>query len=129
MTIGRGEGMTKDEKNKEKKILTQKIAERVYLLRKRQGLSQEAVELEADLADNYLGLVENGKKCPTIYTCYRIAKALRVSLPELVDFEKMKTDDETEFAIQRLVFSLRELPPDKIIPAISVIENMLKLGK
>ncbi len=48
-------------------------------LRKRVGLSQEQLALEADLQRNYISLMELGRYQPTITTLFKVAQALKVS--------------------------------------------------
>ena len=52
--------------------------------RKKQGLSQEALALEANLQRNYISLIERGINQPTITTIFKLAAALGVKPSELV---------------------------------------------
>lgn len=54
-------------------------------LREKYGISQETLAFEADLTRNYISLLENGKRSPTLNTMLRISKALQVSLVQLVE--------------------------------------------
>ena len=65
--------------------INSKIGLKVKLLRTKLKLSQEELAERAELSKNSIGAIERGTSSPTIETLYRIAKALKVSLPELVD--------------------------------------------
>ena len=61
------------------------IANNLRRLRKKMGLSQEKLARLADISLNTLTIIESGfAKKPTIQTVVKLAKALEVSLDELV---------------------------------------------
>ena len=61
------------------------IGQNVRKLRKKKGLSQEKLARMADISLNALTKIESGfAKKPTIQTAVKLAKALEVSLDELV---------------------------------------------
>lgn len=70
--------------------INSKIGLKVKLLRTKLKLSQEELAERAELSKNFVGAIERGTSSPTIETLYRIAKALKVSLPELVDTAKIE---------------------------------------
>ena len=48
-------------------------------LRKQQGLSQEALALDAGVERNYISLIELGKNSPSIRILFKLSKALDIS--------------------------------------------------
>lgn len=58
---------------------------RIRGLRKRRGLSQEALALQAGLDRTYIGGVERGERNISLENIAKLATALKVSLPELFD--------------------------------------------
>jgi len=66
-------------------FLYQKFGERIERLRKEKGLTQEVLAEKAGLHRAYFWDIENGRNI-SIKTCYKIAKALDVSLSKLFDF-------------------------------------------
>ncbi len=55
-------------------------------LRERQGLSQRALAQRVKVTDAYIAMLETGKrKNPSLAVLKRLAKALRVSVSELVE--------------------------------------------
>jgi len=64
----------------------QNLAKNVKRLREAKGLSQEKLARLADVANNTLIKMETGEnKNPTLETLVRVAKALDVSINELVN--------------------------------------------
>ena len=63
----------------------QNLAKNIERLRKAKGLSQEKLARLADVANNTLIKMESGKnKNPTLETLKKVAKALEVSVDELI---------------------------------------------
>ena len=66
-----------------KKILIA-FGEKVRQLRKEKGLSQEKLSFKADLHRTYIGMIERAEKNITLTNIDKIAKALEVSVSELM---------------------------------------------
>ena len=60
------------------------FGKRVREVRSLRGLSQEKLGQKIRMSRNYIGMVERGERNPTITTASSMAKALRVTLSELV---------------------------------------------
>ena len=60
------------------------FGERVRELRKRKGLSQEALALACDLDRTYIGGVERGERNISLINIHKIAKSLDVRPRELL---------------------------------------------
>lgn len=69
-----------------KKQFTLKLAKRIRQVREEKGMSQEELAHEAGLYRTYVGHIEAGRYSPSAYVVYKIAKALKVSLPDLFRF-------------------------------------------
>lgn len=54
------------------------FGERVKVVRKNQGLSQEELAAKADLHRTYIGMIERGEKNITLLNILKIARALNV---------------------------------------------------
>ena len=67
-----------------------KVGLKIKLLRTKLGMSQEVLAEKSSLSKNAIGAIERGTSSPTIDSLERIAKALTVSLPELVDTSKIE---------------------------------------
>lgn len=72
---------------KDRKFL-KALGKRIRDLRKKQGISQDQLGYECDVHGEYIGRIERGLQSPTISTLNDIAKALGVSLRNLLDFEE-----------------------------------------
>jgi transcriptional regulator with XRE-family HTH domain len=57
----------------------------VRRLRQQRGLTQEKLAFEAEIDLTYMGGIERGKRNPSLLVMARIADALAVSLPKLLE--------------------------------------------
>lgn len=63
------------------------ISDNIRNLRKKKSLTQERLAELANINTTYLGKIERGESSPTIDTLAKIAKALDMSLLDLLYFE------------------------------------------
>jgi transcriptional regulator with XRE-family HTH domain len=61
-----------------------RVAMQIKALREKRGLSQQALADKAGLSRTYLARLETARQDPTLSTLEKLAKALKVKLPELV---------------------------------------------
>lgn len=66
------------------KSITQRVAARIVELRRRRGMTQDDVAAKAGIHRISLVRIERGVKKPTLETLDKIARALRVTLVDLV---------------------------------------------
>ncbi|ALJ05182.1 hypothetical protein APS56_08620 [Pseudalgibacter alginicilyticus] len=72
----------------EKEIIKQ-IGDNVRQLRLERHLSQFQLQVDANVAKNQIGRIERGEHIPNIITVIKIAKALNVSISEIIDLKKI----------------------------------------
>ncbi len=63
------------------------FGKRIRELRLAQKLSQSALAEKSCLHTNYIGMIERGERNPSLVNVDKLAKALNVSLPELLKVE------------------------------------------
>jgi transcriptional regulator with XRE-family HTH domain len=106
--------------------ITEKAANRIRLLRKERGLSQESLALASGLNIAYIGNIERCLKCPTIDTLNRIASALNVSLSELLYFDEPKEDAHSE-SLKKIEFSIKNLSDEDAMRIAEIVTEIVKL--
>ncbi len=62
-----------------------KLGQQIKELRKKLDMTQEDLAFKVGVDRSYMGFVERGEKNPTLSTMMKIARALKVSLQELLD--------------------------------------------
>jgi ribosome-binding protein aMBF1 (putative translation factor) len=74
----------------EKKELLKKVGKRVQELRASKGMKQIdlASKIQGDIDTTNISRIESGRTNPTIYTLYRIAEALDISMVDLLQIEQ-----------------------------------------
>jgi len=61
----------------------QQIIKRIVQERKRQGITQERLATLSDVDRTHMGLIEQGRRKPTLSTLNKIVKALNLTLEQL----------------------------------------------
>ncbi len=74
----------------EKLELLKKVGTRIQELRNEKGMKQVdlAAKIQGDIDTTNISRIESGRTNPTIYTLYRIAVALEVSINDLIQIEQ-----------------------------------------
>jgi len=65
------------------KLIARQVGASIRRFRTQRGLSQEKLALECGMNPAFLGHVERGLRCPTVYTLERICEGLGISVAEL----------------------------------------------
>jgi transcriptional regulator with XRE-family HTH domain len=65
--------------------IKKKFGRRLRELRKKKGLSQEALAFACGLDRTYIGGIERGERNPSLVNLHKIAEALEISVKELFD--------------------------------------------
>lgn len=66
-------------------MLSMKIAQNVKRLREKRGMTQEALAGKVEIHRVYLAKIETAVKAPSLDVLERLAKALKVTVGELVE--------------------------------------------
>jgi transcriptional regulator with XRE-family HTH domain len=69
-----------------KKEILVKFGERVREKRLEQGLSQEELAVKAGVHRTYIGMIERAEKNITLSNIEKVAKALDISITNLINF-------------------------------------------
>lgn len=67
-------------------IIQRRFGKRIQELRKEKGLTQEDLADLVEVDRSYMGFVERGERNPTLDKIIKIAKALKITLSDLFDF-------------------------------------------
>lgn len=70
---------------KQIRVAQRRVGKRIRELRVERGWSQEYLAAEAGLNMNYLGGIERAERNPSLKNLARIADALGVTIPDLVE--------------------------------------------
>jgi len=70
------------------KSLLLEFGKHLKKLRIKQNLSQVDLAYKGDFDRNYIGMLERGERNPSLNNLKRLADALEIKLPELLNFEQ-----------------------------------------
>lgn len=69
------------------KVFLKKLGFKIKQLRTEKGLSQAEFGFEIDVEKSNVSRLESGRVNPRTYTLYKVAKALQITLPDLLTIE------------------------------------------
>lgn len=97
----------------ENKAILKAIGDKIRLLRKAQGMSQESLAELSGLHVSFISYVETAKTNPSVVNLYAIAQALNVPLSELVRLPSGKGNKKLDDETQEIFGKLRGLEKKK----------------
>ena len=109
----------------ERSELAARIGQKVRALRKQRGLSLEELALKCEMNAAFLGHVERGMRCPTIYTIEKISVGLGVSLAELFVEDSIQEKNTAE--LQHLSDILGQLTPEQAKGVVRLVDTAVEL--
>lgn len=101
---------------------------RIRELRLERGLSQERLALNADITPAYLGLLERGKKNPTVLTVERLCQAMGISLSDFFSAYSEYKNVEDDIGKQ-ILYHLNGLTDEERLCFLDLIKTMLQIRK
>jgi transcriptional regulator with XRE-family HTH domain len=103
--------------------INKKLGERIRVIRKERGYSQEELGDRADLHTNHIGAIERGENNVTLESIIKVCKGLNISLEELfryVDPKDHKND------LDQIVEILSQKTPVDHSLVLNIIETIFK---
>jgi XRE family transcriptional regulator, regulator of sulfur utilization len=76
---------SRDALAREKKEFSIRLGKRIQSIRKEKGLTQEALAERAEVHPKYIGNIETAYYSPSAYAVWKLAKAMKVDLGDLLN--------------------------------------------
>jgi transcriptional regulator with XRE-family HTH domain len=89
--------------------LRQVLASNIRRHRKELGLSQSGLAEKADTATNYIGMIETGKKFPSLDMIEKLATALQTDTLELFSVKPVPVDEALKNLRKELLVEVERL--------------------
>jgi len=106
-------------------IFYESIGEKVRKLRKKKNISQEELAWKIGKSPNFIGLIERGKKRPSIETLREISTALNVPIKTFFDDLQYLPPEEDIF-LGKIRFLLKDTSEKDKKVIYQVIKSILK---
>jgi transcriptional regulator with XRE-family HTH domain len=100
---------------------------RIQHLRKLHKLTQEDLASATGFSVDTISNIERGRSSTRIETIGALAKALKVSLPELFDFDPTKPSKSNMKGVEKILKLVSDCPPDRLGKLITMIEHAVEL--
>jgi transcriptional regulator with XRE-family HTH domain len=97
------------------------LGQRLRVLRKQRGWSQEKLGARAGLSGKFIGEVERGEKSISVDSLYRVSLALDIPLRDLTDVRTERGQPPSEAAEKVFALLARRKKPEEISKAYDVL--------
>ena len=104
------------------------IGNRIRRYRKRTGLSQEKLALNAGLTVSFLGDIERGRKKPSVESLEKLLIALNVSFVDFFNYENEIRPIEDCNGLEKLILLLQGRTNDEVEMIYSVVKQILEFN-
>ena len=108
------------------KSVHSEVGNRIRQYRKRAGLSQETLALNAGLTVSFIGDIERGTKKPTVESLEKLLMALSVTFVEFFDFETEIRPPKDCSALENLIVVLKDRPNSEVELIYSVVKQIIE---
>jgi transcriptional regulator with XRE-family HTH domain len=106
--------------------ILKKIGDRIRLIRKEKGLSQEKLAELANIHTNFLGGIERGERNTTVESLVKVTSALGITMEELFRYaEPMNEEDD----LQKTIDLLLERPSEDHALAFGLLRSVFEWEK
>jgi transcriptional regulator with XRE-family HTH domain len=105
------------------------VGKRISYLRNKLGYTQEQLCEYADISQNYLSLLENGKKNCSIDTLAKIAEALRTTPPYFFISSKTQDDAKRDNHDEQIDAILSKLNKNEKKLILLTLRNFIRMKK
>ena len=103
------------------------LGKRVRTLRDARGITQEELAFLANTQTSHISRIELGQNNTTIDVAYRIAQALKITLPELLNFDDEVVDlIPTDEHILKVSAYMSAAPEDSHPQIVQIVKTFVK---
>lgn len=103
------------------------LGERIRLLRKQAGMSQEQLALTADMAPSFVGEIERGTKKPSIESIEKLSNALDISVSELFNYDVNTCETNASCFEDKILIKLEQCSQSERDMLYRIIDYALQL--
>ena len=109
--------------------IKKRVTLRIKAIRKRRGLTQEALAELIDRSPDTISNIERGFTLPSYDTLEILAKGLGVTLADLFADEEISSDPKRIEAMARLTDAARQLDVNMLAAAATMIETLAEASR
>jgi transcriptional regulator with XRE-family HTH domain len=102
------------------------LAERIRKERERSGLTREQLADAAGIATSFLAYLEDNKRKPSLPTIVRLAKVLKVPVPEFFANTPIKPANENHRLVEQFSHLIRGKTPSQKTAILNTLKTLAK---
>lgn len=108
--------------------IAEKLGRRLAFFRKLRDMTQAELAKKVGLSNNFIALIESGRRAPSFETLERLIEVLNVNVNQIFNFEELNEYDTTEGIRERLSSYISDMTPQDISILIDLADK-IKRGK
>lgn len=108
--------------------ISEKLGRRLAFFRKLRDMTQAELAEKVGLSNNFIALIESGKRAPSFETLERLIEVLNVNVNQIFNFEDLQEYDTTEEIRERLNSYISEMKPDDLYILMDLADK-IKRGR
>ncbi len=108
--------------------IAEKLGKRIAFFRKLRSLTQGELAEKVGLSNNFIALIESGKRAPSFETLEKLIEVLNVSVSQIFNFEELNKYDTAEEVRERLNNYISEMKPEDLYILMDLADK-IKRGK
>lgn len=116
----------KNASSQERQELAKKVGKRIREIRQQQGLSQEALALKCDMSPSFLGHIERGLRCPTLYSIEQVCNGLGIGMAEIFMNDPVNLDT---VAAKQFAMLIEDMTPEQLAKLMVLVKDAANIIK
>lgn len=120
--------MRKKKGGKKMSEIAEKLGRRIAYFRKLRDMTQAELAEKVGLSNNFIALIESGRRAPSFETLERLLEVLNVSVSQVFNFDELKEYDSVEEIRERLNTYISEMKPEDLSVLMDLADK-IKRGR
>lgn len=108
--------------------IAEKLGKRLAFFRKLRGMTQAELAEKTSLSNNFIALIESGRRAPSFETLERLMEVLNVNVSQVFNFGETEEYGTTEEIRERLNTYISDMTPHDLTILIDLADK-IKRGK
>lgn len=108
--------------------IAEKLGRRIAYFRKLRDMTQAELAEKVGLSNNFIALIESGRRAPSFETLERLLEVLNVSVSQVFNFNEIKEYDSVEEIRERLNTYISEMKPEDLTVLMDLADK-IKRGR
>ncbi len=108
--------------------IAEKLGRRLAFFRKLRDMTQAELAEKVGLSNNFIALIESGKRAPSFETLEKLIEVLNVDVSQIFNFDELNEYETAEEIRERLNTYISDMKPEDLSILVDLADK-IKRGK